>query len=314
MKICCFTCNKAKATSKCAGCLKDFCFTHLSDHRQELANQLDDIEVHRDLFRQALNEQTTDPQTHPLIKKIDQWEQDSINKIHETVKEVRQVLFQHTLRHTNQLEEKLNLLTNQIRACREEDDIIETDLSRWHNELIQLNEQFIKPQNIIIQYDSIPLVNKIHVDISSSKVHTIDEPIKSNEDTHINTHSYPQVTYPFFFYVIWDAQLSIHFLDKTTKNSFSYVHNKDTSTKPNGKIIQLSKALSWLLRHAVIKEGLQFQYDGYVFVKDVLKHPTFANKYTIEDIHQCVETNEKKRFALQIDRVTGQEMIRAQLK
>ncbi|CAF3784343.1 unnamed protein product, partial [Adineta steineri] len=258
-----------------AGCLKDFCFTHLSDHRQELANQLDDIEVHRDLFRQALNEQTTDPQTHPLMKEIDQWEQDSINKIHETVKEVRQVLFQHTLRHTNQLEEKLNLLTNQIRACREEDDIIEIDLSRWHNELIQLNEQLIKPQNIIIQYDSTPLVNKIHVDISSSKVHTIDEPIKSNED-------------------------------KTTKNSFSYVHNKETSTKSNGKIIQLSKALSWLLRHAVIKEGLQFQYDGYVFVKDVLKHPTFANKYTIEDVHQCVGTNEKKRFALKTDRVTGQ--------
>ncbi|CAF4197884.1 unnamed protein product, partial [Adineta steineri] len=281
-RICCFTCNKAKATSKCAGCLKDFCFTHLTDHRQELANQLDDIEVHRDLFRQALNEQTTDPQTHPLIKKIDQWEQDSINKIHETVKEVRQVLFQHTLRHTNQLEEKLNLLTNQIRACREEDDIIEIDLSRWHNELIQLNEQLIKPQNIIIQYNSTPLVNKIHVDISSSKAHTIDEPIKSNED-------------------------------RTTRSSLSYVDNKETSTKANGKIIQLSKALSWLLRHAVIKEGLQFQYDGYVFVKDVLKHPTFVNKYTIEDIHQCVETNEKKRFGLKNDRVTGQEMIRAQL-
>ncbi|CAF4257388.1 unnamed protein product, partial [Adineta steineri] len=92
-----------------------------------------------------------------------------------------------------------------------------------------------------------------------------------------------------------------------------YHRNKETSTKANGKIIQLSKALSWLLRHAVIREGLQYQYDGYVFVKDVLKHPTFANKYTIEDIHQCVETNEKKRFALKTDRVTGQEMIRAQL-
>ena len=61
----------------------------------------------------------------------------------------------------------------------------------------------------------------------------------------------------------------------------------------------------------MIKEGLQFQSDGYVFVDDVLRHPTFANKYTPEDVRQCVETNEKKRFGLKIDEVTGKEMIRA---
>ncbi len=78
-----------------------------------------------------------------------------------------------------------------------------------------------------------------------------------------------------------------------------------------GKLIQLSKSLSWLLRHAVVKEGLQLQSDGYVFVDDVLKHPTFANKYTTDDVRQCVESNEKKRFGLKIDEVTGKEMIRA---
>ena len=74
---------------------------------------------------------------------------------------------------------------------------------------------------------------------------------------------------------------------------------------------QLSKSLSWLLRHAVLQEGLQFQSDGYVFVDDVLKHRSFVNKYTIDDIRQCVETNEKKRFGLKIDEITGKEMIRA---
>jgi len=76
-------------------------------------------------------------------------------------------------------------------------------------------------------------------------------------------------------------------------------------------MIQLSKSLSWLLRHAVVKEGLQFQSDGYVFVDDVLEHPRFANKYTIDDIRQCVEIDDKKRFGLKIDEITGKEMIRA---
>jgi len=89
-------------------------------------------------------------------------------------------------------------------------------------------------------------------------------------------------------------------------------HRSRSNKKAGGKLNDLSKALSWLLRHAVLKEGLQFQYDGYVFVDDVLKHPTFVNKYTVDDIHQCVETNEKKkRFGLKIDEVTGKEMIRA---
>ncbi len=61
----------------------------------------------------------------------------------------------------------------------------------------------------------------------------------------------------------------------------------------------------------MIKEGLQFQDDGYVFVDDVLRHPTFAYKYTIDDIHRCVESDSKSRFGLKVDEVTGKEMIRA---
>ncbi|UJR25689.1 hypothetical protein I4U23_007040 [Adineta vaga] len=96
------------------------------------------------------------------------------------------------------------------------------------------------------------------------------------------------------------------------RNIQRYQHSGNSrSQNSSGKVVQLSKALSWLLRHAVIKEGLQFQADGYVFVDDILRHPSFANKYTIEDVHVCVEQNEKKRFGLKIDELTGKEMIRA---
>ncbi|CAF0919710.1 unnamed protein product [Rotaria sordida] len=87
--------------------------------------------------------------------------------------------------------------------------------------------------------------------------------------------------------------------------------NRGASGNSNARLIQLSKSLSWLLRHAVIKEGLQFQSDGYVFVDDVLRHRSFANKYTIDDIHQCVAIDGKQRFGLKIDETTGKEMIRA---
>jgi hypothetical protein len=43
--------------TKCGGCLKDFCYNHLLEHRQELNKQLDEIEINCDLIRQSINQQ-----------------------------------------------------------------------------------------------------------------------------------------------------------------------------------------------------------------------------------------------------------------
>jgi hypothetical protein len=64
----CVTCDKEKSAVRCEGCLQAFCYDHLTDHRQELSRQFDEIEVNRDLFRQTLTEQENDPQKHALIK------------------------------------------------------------------------------------------------------------------------------------------------------------------------------------------------------------------------------------------------------
>ena len=106
---------KRKTCSKCEGCSQIFCFNHLTDHRQELSQQLDEIEINRDIFRQTLNEQINNPKKHLLIKQIDKWEEDSIKKIQQTAKECRQILLQHTNEHINQIEINLNKLTDQIK-------------------------------------------------------------------------------------------------------------------------------------------------------------------------------------------------------
>lgn len=52
----CITCGKGKGAVGCEGCLQVFCLNHLIEHRQKLSTQLDEIEVNRDIFRQALTE------------------------------------------------------------------------------------------------------------------------------------------------------------------------------------------------------------------------------------------------------------------
>jgi hypothetical protein len=165
----CITCGKEKRAVRCEGCSQLFCFDHLPDHRLELSAQLDDIEVHRDIFRQTLNEQTTNPKKHSLIKQIDQWEEDSIRKIQQTAKECRKQILRHSSEHIKNTEMNLVRLTDQMRQTRQENDFNEIDLHEFRQKLTQLVEELDKPKNISIQQNSSSLVDKICVVISSRK-------------------------------------------------------------------------------------------------------------------------------------------------
>jgi hypothetical protein len=165
----CVPCGKEKAIFKCAGCSQDFCSDHVTDHRQELSKQLDEIVVNRDLFRETLTEQTVKPEEHPLMKQINAWEHDSINKIRQTADETRQIIFTLTTEYIKQLEVKLTILTNELRRARQENDFFEIDLRQWNDQLTQLKNELNGPSNIILREDSETLVTRIYVDIATSK-------------------------------------------------------------------------------------------------------------------------------------------------
>ena len=166
----CVTCGKDnKATLRCGGCFQEFCYNDLTGHRQELSKQLDEIEVSRDLFRQTISEQAGKPEKHALIRQINDWERDSIEKIRQTAEEARQTLLQHTAGHVKGIEVDLNKLTDQLRQSREENDFFETDLRHWNEELSRLTKEYAQPSNIILRNDTTSFINKISVLIKSGK-------------------------------------------------------------------------------------------------------------------------------------------------
>ena len=147
----CIICEKERATSRCGGCLKDFCFNHFLEHRQELSQQLDDLENRRNVFRQTLSEQTTEPQRHSLIEQINQWEKDSIEKIRRTAEEAKELLLNHTTEHIEKIEVKLKKLTEKVKEIRKENDFNEIDLNQLKDKLQQLEEELHQPSNISIE-------------------------------------------------------------------------------------------------------------------------------------------------------------------
>ncbi|XP_031304400.1 tRNA 2'-phosphotransferase 1 isoform X2 [Camelus dromedarius] len=62
--------------------------------------------------------------------------------------------------------------------------------------------------------------------------------------------------------------------------------------------VQLSKALSYTLRHGALKLGLPMGADGFVPLGALLQLPQFCS-FSAEDVQRVVDTNGKQRFALQ---------------
>ena len=165
----CASCGKNTATSICAGCSQNFCSKHFTEHRQQLSSQLDQIEQDTDLFQQTLNEHRTNPQKNRLIEQVNRWEQQSIDKIKQTARNIKQHLWNHMDENLIFSKNKLDQLMQQMRESREEDEIIEGDLHRWKEELKQLTQQLNTPSNMILRQTEIPLVNKLQVHLESGE-------------------------------------------------------------------------------------------------------------------------------------------------
>lgn len=164
VKALCVTCNKAKGIYKCEGCSQSFCPKHSIDHRNELNKQLEEIAVTHDLVQHSLNQQIEDAQQHPFLKKIDQWEKESIVKVRQVAEEARNEVLKGATQHTTQVKQKLRLLSNELIHGREENDFSEIDLRQWTQKIEELKRKLLNPVKVRIREDSTPLVTTFRIE------------------------------------------------------------------------------------------------------------------------------------------------------
>ncbi|CAF1522322.1 unnamed protein product, partial [Adineta steineri] len=159
----CFTCNKEKITYSCKGCSKEFCLMDLAEHHQRLNEELHHIIDDYNEFKESINEQKQNPQNHSLIKQIDQWEMDSIEKIQQKAKECREVVTESLQICFNDTEKKFNDLTEQIKHLQEENDFNEINLNYLTNQLMKTRRELNTLSNISIKHDSEAFINEISI-------------------------------------------------------------------------------------------------------------------------------------------------------
>jgi hypothetical protein len=155
---------KQAAVTNCEGCSKAFCIKHFNDHRRLLDEEMNIIIDEHDHLKNTLNQHMTKPATHPLISDINDWEKESIAKIQQRAKELRQALLQSITVHESELSKKLQQLSEKLKESRENDDFIETDLQHWKQTLDDVKTNLTSPSTISInRCDNISLVRNIFI-------------------------------------------------------------------------------------------------------------------------------------------------------
>ncbi|CAF1176808.1 unnamed protein product [Adineta ricciae] len=168
----CATCKKLAGVFTCRGCEEDFCRIHANEHRQDLDRQIDELSIDHDQLQQNLIQHFDAKCQTLLFKQIDQWEQSSIEKIHQFADETRNEIKQICSEQETNLAERLKTLTDDIKQSREDDNFFETEIREWKTKLNELKDDLINCRAVSIQPidDAIRIIPKLLITICNDGI------------------------------------------------------------------------------------------------------------------------------------------------
>ncbi|CAF1104283.1 unnamed protein product [Adineta steineri] len=226
----CSICNKANATCLCSGCSKDFCFQHLTEHRQILDKQLNEIINDHDQFQQTIIQKKQNPLNSSLVQQINQWETNSIETIQQTAQQCRETLMKLTQKSINDVEKKFIELSNKLKEIQEENEFNEIDLNHLQLKLTQMTKEFLQRLNISIRQDSQEFIKKISVISSFKQIQTKKNKYQPSGITvaggNENGKELNQLSYPQGIFI--DNDKSIYIADSNNHRIVKWQLNSNT--------------------------------------------------------------------------------------
>lgn len=147
----CAKCKTAGGIAICDGCNQSFCSNHFVEHRQNLSLEMDTIGQNYDELRRDL---TAEPKEHPLVARINTWEQQSIEQIKKAAETARDDLQKLINEIKLELEATAYLVVTEIKSSRNSDDFTENDFQRWTEQLKELRRAFEAPFNVSLENET----------------------------------------------------------------------------------------------------------------------------------------------------------------
>ena len=165
----CVVCNKERRTYLCDGCSQRFCREHLDEHQKNLEQGFDQLTTNHDELRQMINDRKQHSRKHPIIKEIDQWEINAIEKIKQTANQCRERVINLTGSSIVEIEGKLDQLAQQMTKMRQEKEFNDLDLYRLKQQLNQLQNELIQLSNLCIRQQATAFIHLISIERSTRR-------------------------------------------------------------------------------------------------------------------------------------------------
>ncbi|CAF1126725.1 unnamed protein product [Rotaria magnacalcarata] len=160
---------------------------HSMKHREKLANQMKNVYLYHNQIRQIVIYDTKDFTNNFLMKRVDDWERQSILKIQQTASDVRQELTQVVTKHTTEMSEIFAEISQQLNKARVQNNYIENDIKCWLEKLEQFIKDFQTPKtiNIISDERAHAFIPKIKLSLAS-----VDSFHQANGDIQVDYSGY----------------------------------------------------------------------------------------------------------------------------
>jgi hypothetical protein len=136
----CVKCQKHLSKDICVGCLQSFCIEHYDEHQLEIASEMHDVSQKLDEFQAYLAMENIYSE-HPLILRINEWEQRSISRIQEVAENVRTKLKQSLDEVKEIAKISLSQVADELEISRANTDYTEIELKSWMDQLESLKQQ-----------------------------------------------------------------------------------------------------------------------------------------------------------------------------
>ncbi|CAF1643938.1 unnamed protein product [Adineta ricciae] len=267
---CAATCT-ASSDTLCDGCGKSYCNRHSSKHRERLTKQMEKVLLYHEQLQKLFHNDAKIVLNHPLMKRIDDWEKESILKIQQAAKETRQQLKSALNKYTADMNETFQQISEQLNETRRENDCMESEIRTWLEKLTNLKKDYRTPKTINIRIDehSPAFINKINLHFVSldsfcqsigdiqydPHTRTILHGPKSGDATIRGILEFTSGTHRFRFQI---GKLGI------PKWVFFGIISKNTPLQAT--LYKTPTAYGWAGHHQVWLNGNHYhQYDGFRF-------------------------------------------------
>jgi len=208
----CSKCKDNIGSFNCEGCKEIFCTKHSIEHRQELCTKFEELMTELNVILQQT--QDKEQQNQSLKKeffcRIEEWENNMIEKVHEKGQQIRQRLGE-LIDNKNKMDiGNIQPMMDEIRKRYEKEDFFESDIERIKQNINQVQQDIEKStqQSDVELYIEpkikIDLTNLIYIEekfnTASSSVTNMQSINKNRKGTENTMNSNPiKDSHPFVY-------------------------------------------------------------------------------------------------------------------